>query len=155
MFGPPGLADRIRAAAGDWPGLALDFQELAPGLHRIGPFEVTAAQVAHPGVSYGYRIAAGGRTLAYSGDTGPTPALVGLARDADVALFEASFRSGAANPPDLHLTGAEAAQIALGAGAAKLLLTHLVGWFEPGYALQEAVSHPDVALAYPGLTLSV
>ena len=31
------------------------------------------------------------------------------AREADVALFEASFRSGDDNPPDLHLTARQAA----------------------------------------------
>ena len=52
------------------------------------------------------RVAVGGR-LAYTGDTGPTDALDDLARDADLLLAEASFRS--TTTPDLHLTPAPTA----------------------------------------------
>ena len=44
---------------------------------RIGPFTVAAASVVHPGPTLGYRISAGGATLAYLPDH--EPALGGLA----------------------------------------------------------------------------
>jgi ribonuclease BN (tRNA processing enzyme) len=61
--------------------------------------------------------------LAYSGDTGPTPALVELARDADVFLCEATLREPEGEPHG-HLTADEAREIAAAAGARRLLLTH-------------------------------
>ena len=54
--------------------------------------------------------------LAYSGDTGVCHGLEDTARDADLFLCEASFLEGATNPPDLHLTGAEAGRTADGGG---------------------------------------
>ena len=42
------------------------------------------------GAAFAIRVEAGGASLVYSGDTGPTPALVELTRGADLALFEAS-----------------------------------------------------------------
>ena len=77
------------------------------------------------------RVSAGGRSVTYSGDTGPTPALAELARGTDIALFEASC-VGTDNPPDLHMTGADAARAAREAGAGLLLLTHLVAWNDGG-----------------------
>ena len=60
----------------------------------IGPFTVDTARVAHPVEAYAIRVtenAAGGGTLVFSGDTGPAPALVELARGADLLLVEAAF----------------------------------------------------------------
>jgi ribonuclease BN (tRNA processing enzyme) len=61
--------------------------------------------------------------LAYSGDTGPTPALVELARDADIFLCEATLNKPEGEPHG-HLTAEEAREIAAAAGARRLLLTH-------------------------------
>lgn len=97
---------------------------------RIGPFEVRTAPMAHPVEAYAIRVTAGSRSVVYSGDTGPTSALTDLARDADLALFEASFVDGD-NPPDLHLTARQAGAHAADARVARLVLTHLVAWNDP------------------------
>ena len=54
------------------PGMteAFDFGTLAPGTREIGPFRVTLAHMNHPVETFGFRIEAGGRVLAYSADTG-------------------------------------------------------------------------------------
>jgi ribonuclease BN (tRNA processing enzyme) len=119
------------------------FATLTPGAMEIGPLRVTAAHVNHPVETFGFRLEHAGRSLAYSADTGPTDALVGLARDADVLLCEASFvePAGAAAralPENLHLTGRQAGQHAARAGAGQLVLTHLVPWNDPGRTLDEA-----------------
>ena len=49
--------------------------------------------------AFGFRVRAGGRTLAFSGDTGPCSGLDDLAVGADLLLAEASFRSSDDNPP--------------------------------------------------------
>ncbi len=123
---------------------------------QLGPFAVRVARMAHPVEAYAVRLEAGGRSLVYSGDTGPCEALVDLAGSADVLLCEASFLDGADNPPDLHLTGREAAEHAAAAGVGRLLLTHVPPWNDPQQALAEArpafagpidLARPDAA--YP------
>jgi ribonuclease BN (tRNA processing enzyme) len=127
---------------------------------EVGPLRVTAARMAHPVETYGFRIEHAGRVLAYSADTGPSDALVDLARDADFLLCEASFLEpvdgGAADlPPGLHLTGQQAAQHAERAGAGELVLTHLVPWNDQDRTLDEArgAFSGESYLAAPGLSL--
>jgi ribonuclease BN (tRNA processing enzyme) len=124
---------------------------------RFGPFTVTAREVCHPVTAYGLRIEADGRTLAYSGDTGVCDSLVETARDADLFLCEASFVEGGDNPPDLHLTGAEAGRTAVDAAARRLLLTHIPPWHDPQHLLAEAVGEYDgpTELATPGTSYDV
>lgn len=122
----------------------------------VGPFTITTRRMTHPIEAYAIRVDAGGRSVTYSGDTGPNEALVELARGTDLALFEASFVADAANPTDLHMTGPEAAEIANQAGAGALLLTHLVPWHPQERVLAEAVAvRGDARLAEPGLVVSV
>jgi ribonuclease BN (tRNA processing enzyme) len=126
------------------PGMREEFEfHFFPGTVRIGPFEVTAVPVDHPVEAYGIRISVGDRTIAYSGDTGPTEALVDIARDADLFLCEASFREGDANPPSLHLTGAEGGDYAAKAGVGRLVLTHVPPWHDPAGMLAEAAGRFD------------
>jgi ribonuclease BN (tRNA processing enzyme) len=156
VWGPAGTADRM-ARAYDLPldpGMhhEFDFREWQ-GTERIGPFNVEPVAVNHPVPAYGLRVTADGATVAYSGDTGPCAALDDLARDADLFLVEASFRSGDDNPPDLHLTGTDGGEVAARAGARRLVLTHVPPWHDPTDALGEAVASYDgpVELAFPGV----
>ena len=79
------------------------------------PFEaagqrVVAHRVLHyEMLAFGFRVSANGSTLAYSADSGPTDALVSLARDADLFLCEATLLQP--NPEGGirgHLSAAEA-----------------------------------------------
>ncbi|GAA4839166.1 MBL fold metallo-hydrolase [Saccharopolyspora rosea] len=105
---------------------------------RIGPFEVRAFPMAHVCPAWGFRVSAGGRVLAYTGDTGPCPQLVDLARNADVLLAEASWPDFPDAPDGLHLSGRQAAEVAKTAGARRLLLTHLQPWSDRDAVLGEA-----------------
>ena len=102
-------------------------------------------RVAHPPESYGLRIEdTSGAVLAYSGDTGICDAVVELARDADVFLCEASWTHMPGHrPPDLHLSGTEAGQIAARAGVKELLLTHIPPWTSREDVIAEAKSAFD------------
>ena len=135
---------------------AFDLHAFGPGPQEIGPFTVETVLAAHPVEGYAIRVSAGGRSITYSGDTGPTPALAELAHGTDIALFEASF-VGDGHPPDLHMSGADAAISAREAGARLLLLTHLVAWNDDQEVLAEATAHFDgsIELARPGMTISL
>jgi len=134
-----------------------DFIDVVAGDQRIGPFDVTAARMAHPVETYGYRLTHDGAVLAYSADTGPTDTLVKLADGADLLLCEAAFHDGRDVVPDLHLTGSEAGAHARRAGAARLVLTHLPPWNDPDRTLREATSAYDgpVEVARPGMTFDL
>jgi ribonuclease BN (tRNA processing enzyme) len=129
VYAPAGAPDRIAAAYSQEEGPVDDvytFYGLQPGTFPIGPFSVTVDRVNHPVETYGVRLESKGRVLTYSSDTAPCEALVRLAMGADLFLCEASYIDGVDNPPDLHLTGREAAEVATKAGVGQLLLTHLV-----------------------------
>lgn len=104
------------------------------GTVQLGPFAVTSALVNHPVPAYAMRIETATRALAYSGDTGPTEALRKLVDGADAFLCEASFveSKAATNPPNLHLTGAEAGEYATRGGVGRLLVTHIPTWTDRG-----------------------
>ncbi|HEY6275282.1 MAG TPA: MBL fold metallo-hydrolase [Streptosporangiaceae bacterium] len=157
VYGPAGTAHRMAQAYGfgEHPGMAgaFDFVTLAPGTLTIGPFQVTVAHVNHPVETFGFRVEQAGRALAYSADTGESAALVGLARQADLLLCEASFLTGPGLPTGLHLTAGQAAEHAARAGAGQLILTHLVPWNDPARIQAEASGSAfggPISLAVPG-----
>lgn len=157
VYGPGDTADHM-ARAYDLepePGMkgTFDFETLPRGPFELGPFRITTAAMNHPIEAYGFRIEQGGKVLAYSGDTGESRDLVGLARDADVFLCEASFLDQPNLPTDLHLTAREAGEHASRAGVDRLVLTHLVPWNDPAQSLAEAKASTfegDIRLAHTG-----
>lgn len=121
----------------------LDFHPLVDGAAaQVAGCTVAARTVDHPVLAYALRVEHGGRSLAYSGDTGPCDGLIELARDVDVLLCEASWphRTQWWDEParGLHLSGRQAGQHATAAGARRLLLTHVPVWFEGEEILAEA-----------------
>ena len=152
VHGPSDVADHVAAAFGrpvhDLLASVYDFHP-AKGDDRleVGPFTIDRARVNHPVETYAMRITAGGRTLAYSADTGVCDDLVKLARGVDVFLCEASYMDGDDNPPDIHLTGKEAAEHANRAGVGQLVLTHLVPWGDRERTIAEATAAYDGDLA--------
>lgn len=98
-------------------------------------------RVDHPCEAYALRVEQGGRSLVYSGDTGPCDALVELARGADVLLCEATWpHTGVWEepPPGVHLSGRQAGEHAAAAGVERLLITHVPAWFDGQQLLAEA-----------------
>ena len=87
----------------------------------------------------------GGRTVAYSGVTGPTPRLADLARDADVFLCEATLSDP--EPAERgHLTSDEATSAFEASGARRLVVIH-----RP----DELPLDDELERAYDGLELQV
>ena len=74
--------------------------------------------------SYGVRLEAEGRTLAYSGDAGACPQLARVAAGADLFLCEATLTEGTCAEEGHHLRAATAGRLAAENGAKRLLLTH-------------------------------
>lgn len=124
---------------------------------HIGPFEITAIELAHPCPAFGIRITCDGRTLAYTGDTGVCPALYELATGVDTLLSEASWTDDPARPEHLHLSGKQAGQVAAASGVARLLLTHVPPWTDSAAVLAEAraVYNGDAELVTQGASYRI
>jgi ribonuclease BN (tRNA processing enzyme) len=107
------------------------------GAFDTAGFRITPRRVLHYDLrAYGFRVSCNGKTLAYSGDTGPSDALPELARDADLFLCEATLLEP--NPEGGtrgHLAAVEAREAFEASGAKRLLLTHRPAErpLEPGF----------------------
>jgi ribonuclease BN (tRNA processing enzyme) len=146
VHGPSETAARLAAAAA--PSAAelarmdlsdvFDIRPLDGATVRIGPFELSAAPVAHPCEAYALRVEYGGTSLVYTGDSGPCGGLSELAAGADVLLAEATWTDHPSRPKDLHMSGLQAGRLAATAEVRRLLLTHVAPWTEPHAVLAEA-----------------
>jgi ribonuclease BN (tRNA processing enzyme) len=104
-----------------------DLHEYADGEpFETAGFEVTPERVLHYELlAFGFRAAANGTVLAYSGDSGPSGALPKLAQNADLFLCEATLLQP--NPEGGtrgHLAASEAVEAFEASGAKRLLITH-------------------------------
>src|SRR5215210_136254 len=88
--------------------------------------ELTALRLPHYTVqTYGFRVSNSDRTLAYSGDSGPSERLAELADDVDLFLCEATLERGELDgEPRGHLSAEEAVEAFRASGAERLVLTH-------------------------------
>jgi ribonuclease BN (tRNA processing enzyme) len=125
-----------------------DFVPVGPGTLTIGPFDVALVRTAHPVECYAIRLSAAGRSLVYTGDTGPCDRVVELARGADVLLAEAAHPDEPGLPDGLHLTGRQAGDHAAAAGVGRLLVTHVPAWVDAAAQLAAArEAFPSAELA--------
>jgi ribonuclease BN (tRNA processing enzyme) len=112
------------------------------GTATVGAVTLQSASVHHVCEAYALRVEHGGRSLVYSGDTGPCDGLVELARGADALLCEATWPHVTQwwdEPPrGVHLSGRQAGEHAAAAGVRRLLLTHVPVWFDGADLLAEA-----------------
>jgi ribonuclease BN (tRNA processing enzyme) len=162
IYGPQHTARRILQAYGpdatDELPRIYAVREMADGApFQVGPVTVTPRLVRHPVPAFGVRLDHGGASIAYSGDTDSCPALLDLARDADLLLCEASFQENRDDARGVHLTGRRAGEAAAEAGARRLVLTHLPPWTDPATVLAEAqeVYAGPAEVARPGLRIGL
>lgn len=134
VHGPSGTAERLDLMyhgldPGGMEG-EFDVRTVSDGaVTTVGPMTVTAVAVRHPVEAYGYRVEAGGRVLAFTGDTDDCPALDRLLAGADLVLADAAFVDGRDEVDGIHLSGSRAATAAVRAGGVgRLVLTHIPAW---------------------------
>lgn len=160
VYAPPRALDAVLAL--DRPGmldLAIALQEFEPGRTlSIGPFDVATRLLPHWLPNAGVRLAAGGTVMAYTGDSGPDPAVVDLARGADLLIAEATYVEQVPDDGAAFLTSAaQAAVQAAQAGSGRLLLTHLSPGTDAARAAAVAerafTGHIDVARSGLHITL--
>ena len=135
LFVPAGCRDLLDRWAGLFPvttyplldkafEVGFDVREYLPGdRYEVGDCTLSLHELRHAVPNCGIRVETASATFAYTGDTGPTPALRDLAADADLLLAEATLAEPDPGPHG-HLTGGEAGRAAAEAGARELVLTH-------------------------------
>lgn len=142
VYALPGATDAVLAL--DRPGMLAAAYTLRDIGADIGPFDVQIRMLPHFVPNAGIRLAAGGRVIAYTGDTGPSPEVVELARGADLLIAEATYVDNVPADSARYLsTARQAGRDAAEAGVARLLLTHL----QPG--TDRAAAHDAAAATFP------
>jgi ribonuclease BN (tRNA processing enzyme) len=161
VIGPPGLEDfykRLHDVFGRWieaQSYPCRFHEALEHVFEFSDFTAETLPLRHSEASIGFRISAGGKTLAYSGDTDSCPEAGRLGGNADLLILECSFPEERKTKG--HLTPAEAGKIAREASCKKLLLTH----FYPVYQGHDIVREcrrefpGEVILAEDGMRLHI
>jgi ribonuclease BN (tRNA processing enzyme) len=142
---------------------AFDWHPLPAPARQIGPLRLESMPLPHYLPNSGVRLSAPGLAVAYTGDTGPDPALAELGRGAGLYIVDATDRwqrgSAPAVPqgPVLNLTAREAGEAAAAAGADRLLLTHF--WPDNDRELTRASAAAEFAgeilLAEEGLEVTL
>jgi ribonuclease BN (tRNA processing enzyme) len=107
---------------------------------RAAGLQVLPVRVPHYTLrTYGLRVSGSDRSLAYSGDTGPSERLAELARDADLFVCEATLaHADLDGEPRGHLSADEAVAAFEASGARRLLLTHRPHELPVGDGLEQA-----------------
>jgi len=150
---PPGGAGTLRAfgrqlAFADSIERVFDVDEYAEGkTFAAAGFAITHVQLAHyDEATFGMRFANGEHTVAYTGDTAPTPKLNELARDVDVFLCEATLAKPEPSDDRGHLSADEAVEASQAAGAKRLVVIH-----RP----DELPLDPEIERAHDGLVIDL
>ena len=134
--------------------------------HTLGPLKVTGFGLHHHVPDVGIRLdvlpsTPGGNPtplLAFTGDTGPVPALQYLARDIPFLLCDSTDKPGEAERPlekrRLMCSG-EAGHWATKANAKRLMLTHFWPGNDPQVALNNAQAEfkGEIIVAEPGMVV--
>ena len=124
-------------------------------------FELFGARIrcfgtVHPFETVGLRIEKDGRVLATTADTIPCANLQPLLRSADLALMDAGSLERLRAPVMVHLTAQECGEIAKAAGVQRLLLIHLLPFFDPSESLAEARNQfAATEVAETGMTYTI
>ena len=151
IYGPPSAEERIGRLLSK-PDGAEDFSSILPWkpfnageIVEIGPLRLTGFDSVHSCTNVALRIEAGGKAIAYTGDSGPHPDLERAAAGADLFLCEASWLDDDHAIPDpIHMRARQAGRIAEAAGVRHLVLTHVWPHNSPDRVREQA------AAAFPG-----
>ena len=142
VYGPRGLKALYRQLNATFHGwieprtYRLTLRELGETTLRLDGYTVTTRRMNHSALALGYRLEAGGKRVAYSGDTDVCHEIVELGRDADLLILECSMTDERKMPG--HLTPTACGQIATQARCRHLVLTHFYPVFQ-GYDIRRRV----------------
>jgi ribonuclease BN (tRNA processing enzyme) len=140
VYAPEGTEARLATLVdGDWGG-AFDWSAVGDGdATTVAGCGLRFSRTAHPPPTMAVEVAADGKRLVYTADTGPDWSPEAFGTGADLVLSEATFQ-GPGGPPGagtIHLSASQAAERAREAGARRLMLTHLWPGLDPTASVVE------------------
>ncbi|HET6987948.1 MAG TPA: MBL fold metallo-hydrolase [Kribbella sp.] len=156
LHSAPGVLDVLRALEPDPdPATVFDVHDLAT-TEELGPFAVETVELPHYKTNFGVRLTAPGVSVAYTGDSGPTPDLRKLAEGTDLFVSDATLQGPSPDTtPRYVMTAGEAGRGAR--GARRLLLTHFWPGSDRSVSVTEARQEFDgeVIAADEGLVVAL
>lgn len=160
VYAPPDALDVVLAL--DRPGMldeAYELHEFGIGdSWSLGPMRVETCELPHYVPNAAVRLTGPTGSLVYTGDGGPSAALVELAEGADLLLAESTHIDA---PPEgldgLLCDAAAAGRQAAEAGVGELMLTHLWPSDDPETAMRRAAQSyaGTIRVARPGVVAEV
>lgn len=129
LMANPQVFDRIRAFLGAGPSHPIDetfamMPLIAGAPFDIGEVQVCAVDMDHSVPAVGFRFEHDGRSIFYTGDTGPNGDWISKVGRVDLLVSEATMQAHS-DGYSKHLTAAQAGTIARQIEAARLLITHI------------------------------
>jgi ribonuclease BN (tRNA processing enzyme) len=154
VFGTAGTRELAEAVVGHDLGPTFRWTTIdAHSALEIGPLRFRFSRTDHSVETLAVRVDAGGRSLAYSADTGPDWSVAELGEGVDLFMCEASLTEAEEGRVQ-HLSAAQAGAMASAAAVGRLVLTHVVPGVDPEAQRAAAARRfgAEVELAVPGAT---
>jgi len=138
VYAPASLAGRVYGGF----RAGVDWRTVTDGSAvQVGGLALRFSRTDHPPETLAVRVDGGGRSLAYSADTGPGWSLAALGPGVDLALCEATYLADREDGgTGGHLSAAQAGTMARAAGVGRLVLTHLWPTVDPARSMAEAAA---------------
>lgn len=138
VFGPDGMEGHLGALVGGNWGSAFEWQGVGDGDEaQVGSMALRFSRTDHPVPTNAVELAADGRRLVYTADTGPGWSVDAFGPGADLVVSESTYLH-ADRPVPTHLSALQAGTAAREATAGRLMITHLWPRVPPEQALLEA-----------------
>lgn len=140
VYGTAGTHElAVALAGGQELTPTIDWQRISDGNSVvIGDQQWRFSRTDHPVETLAPRVDSGGRSFAFSADTGEDWSFDRLGEGIHLALCEATYLHGDLVAPSPHLSALQAGAMAAAAGVKRLLLTHLAPGSDPDAFRTEA-----------------
>ena len=137
VFAPGGVAAKLATLVdGDW-GEAFAWSDVGDGDSvEVGECALRFSRTVHPPPTMAVEVAAQGKRLVYTADTGPGWSVEAFGPGADLVLSEATFQRDNENS-GVHLSARQAGEAARAARARRLMLTHIWPGLDPAASAME------------------
>jgi ribonuclease BN (tRNA processing enzyme) len=156
VYGPKDVDKTLGNLVDDW-GDTFDWRVIGDGdAASVDDVKLRFSRTDHPPPTFAVEVAAEGKRLVYTSDTGPEWTAGAFDPGADLVLSEATYQRGDKGV-DWHLTAKEAGIGAREASARRLMITHLWPRLDPALSVEEASAAfgAEVTLAAPHLSTRV